>query len=358
MADKIASNNSFVFVGQINFKEDKFMRVFSNDSWEIYNINFSIKTGNSMHFVEAKAFKPKDPTYRINYFINNNGTFETKKIDFASRLEIDGDILSSGLHSSIDKNGEKIRFVSNYDFVKSIENYLRSGEFKGKTFRLRGMMEYDNYVKDGQVKEIERFIVQHIEEMTENIPPKSEGRYKIYLGDDCFNKFGDIGILEGKTLKTVYDKKENKTDYYGFNTKIEISLGNNPEKAYEFLSKHKYYGSNERFNKIGIICEIVNGFEEEEFTEDMLTEEEKMEIELGFSTFEQIKETKGKGIGEKVKKLKRINEMRGFSKPEETVISLKDLSEFKVIKESAPVNLDSEDTFAPFEVSDDDVPFF
>lgn len=357
MANRIENNNTFTIVGKLFFDKEKLYKIHETDTWKINTVRFGVKSGSNTFFLEATGFKPRDPSREIHYF-NSDGT--SGKVSYGARTNIDTSKLGFH-HPTLNVEDGKIKFISDFDFVETISNLFGKSYHEGKQFKLNGKILFDNYIdkNDGCRKEIQKYIVTRIEEVIAPIPenPYSTGVINMYLGDDCLKRFGDVAVLNGKTVMIDGKKKSDGTyNYLGYDVKIEIPLGADPEKADKAFEVYKemYKGKNDRLHKIGLVCDLLNGYPEVEFTEDMLTDVEKDKIELGILTFEDIKADKGFGKGEFQKGFVRIKEVRGFADgSEETALTLADIEP----KQGETVDLFGKEKEDFSAVTNDELPF-
>jgi hypothetical protein len=100
------------------------------------------------------------------------------------------------------------------------------------------------------------------------------------------------------------------------------------------------------YREIGIVCDILDGAQTVELTEDMLTDEQKENLEFGLITMDDIKKELGKPVyGDRITDIVITGLARGFTGgSQETVLEAKDV-------EKVSSELDTEDIF---DIDDDD----
>jgi hypothetical protein len=100
------------------------------------------------------------------------------------------------------------------------------------------------------------------------------------------------------------------------------------------------------YREIGVVCDILDGAQTVELTEDMLTDEQKENLEFGLITMDDIKKELGKPVyGDRITDIVITGLARGFtSGSQETVLEAKDV-------EKVSSELDTEDIF---DIDDDD----
>lgn len=310
MAGKVESGNSFKFIGKVSGNEKSF-REHVGAHYTIASIRLNIECGTNRHFIECVGFKPKDTNKKLKYFYTDRTKGE---VSYVNRMSIETDNLAF-MHPSVKLFDNVSRFVSDYDFVLHLKNLLDTNKFNGiNMFEVSGNIAYENYFdKNGKLVEVAKYRATQFVQVENGTEPVSTGIFNIYLGSDCFEKVGDVGILRGKSVIRNKNKDvDGIAGYDGYDTEIIIPLGDNQPDTVFGIYKKKYVGNDEAMNRIGIFANIINGVEEVEFDESMLTDEEKILIDLGMETLEDLKASKGVGKGNFKREIIRIREAKGY----------------------------------------------
>lgn len=344
--DNISSFNTFCFIGTLSKTDDYYSEYIGKNKSDIVKINFMVKCGRNKHFVESVAFRPKDANKVIHLF-KKDGSRAT--IPFKDRINVDTNELGR-LHNSYSEiEVGKTRFAHSVDFIEKIKSVLSTERYKGRKYKITGSVENEGYTdKNGNQRVITKYIVSHIEEVPMETEDSSTANLKLYLLDKCLTRFDDVAILEGEAVRKTMNGYESAT------MKIELPLGDKADRAFE-MYQTMYRGNSEQLNKAGLKVDVINGTQDVDFTEDMLTDEERDRIELGIDTFETIKATKGTGVGERERKFVRIRDLKGFSEIEETVLTLEDIGLKKVEILRADELPESPSGFSA--IDDDELPF-
>lgn len=344
--DNISSFNSFTFIGTLSKPENYYNEYIGKSKSDIAKINYLIKCGTNKHFVETVAFRPKDGNANI-YLFKKDGSKAT--IPFKDRINVNSDDLGYIHNSYSELETGKTRFAHSVDFIEKTKSLFTTERYKGRKFKISGSVENEKYIdKNGQERVIIKYIANHIEEVPMETEDVSTVNLKLYLLDDCLTRFDDIAILEGQAVKKTMDGYESTT------MRVELPLGDKADRAFE-IYQEMYRGNSAQLNMAGLRVNAINGTQEVEFTEDMLTEDERDRIELGIDSFESIKASKGSGVGERERKFVRIGNLRGFSEIKETVLTLEDIG--LGIKDTIKGDelLESPDEFSA--IDDDELPF-
>lgn len=111
--------------------------------------------------------------------------------------------------------------------------------------------------------------------------------------------------------------------------------------------KKKFYVDGEEFKEYGIVVNMLNGAQKVEITEDMLTEEQKDDLDCGLITMDDIRAELGKSVyGDAVKEWQFVKPAKGFtSGSKETAYTSEDM----IIK------IETEEVEDLFQDEDDDL---
>ena len=369
-------NNTFEFIGKIvPCKEtDKFKpysdKRFNNSDWAKKQIKFNMVCGNNRHFVEASCLYNAAHTDAMTIYTVSKGTTsdsgektkgEKMEIPFKDRTKTaiiekvaefkkfvvdtevpkrrynlekaidkfkDGSITdeqmeSLGIHSIEDcekalEESKKKRheFISEYDFVDFLNKLVHNDKIKDMIFKVSG-------------------------EYTLEYNEKDDVWYRKYAVNRIYRVENDTETKSEMTLGFVFDR--NAVDDENFNTTKKYRVngyvsqylstykksffcpmtltidGNGDEKAQKkadtFKKKFDFADDNEReYREIGLVCNVLDGAQKVELTEDMLTEEQRENLEYGLITMEDIQRELGKDIyGEKITDIVMSSLARGFS---------------------------------------------
>lgn len=228
-------------------------------------------------------------------------------------IESESDV-KVALEKSVKKRHE---FISEWDFVDFVKSLIESGKCKDKKFYIKGNGEYQHSDKNERVYE-------------SYIPNR------IYLADDDAEEYGTA------TIKILYNKDslddmsvEEKGKYYvnGYMMEYESSRKANipvpvtiaipsapsdatdKEKRKVEAIKHKFMVDDDSWKELGVIVKMLNGAQRMEIDLDMLTEEQRDDIELGLITLDDIRaEFGGNVFGERIREYQFNKIARGYSK--------------------------------------------
>lgn len=133
-------------------------------------------------------------------------------------------------------------------------------------------------------------------------------------GDKKLPDISGVAVLNGKQRFYCSDKRYGVKGYFATDVSFEIPGIN---KNYGIKNKLSKSFDDVSWKSIRLNLNIIDGAEEVELTEDMLTEDQLIDIECGATTLEEIKaDMNGKIYGERVRKY-TFRELTNKSKGEE-----------------------------------------
>ena len=116
--------------------------------------------------------------------------------------------------------------------------------------------------------------------------------------------------------------------------------------------KHKFMVDDDTYKEYGAIVNMLNGAQKTEITEDMLTDEQRKDLDLGIITMDDIRaEIGGNVYGDRIREYQLVKPARGFTKGRQDTVWTDEDMIIKPIEEAIP---DSEDLFEDEVVDDDD----
>ena len=117
--------------------------------------------------------------------------------------------------------------------------------------------------------------------------------------------------------------------------------------------KHKFMVDDDTYKEYGAIVNMLNGAQKTEITEDMLTDEQREDLDLGIITMDDIRaEIGGNVYGDRIREYQLVKPARGFTKGRQDTVWTDEDMVIKAIEETVP---DSEDLFDEEAVDDDDI---
>lgn len=230
-------------------------------------------------------------------------------------------------------------FITKWDYAEFIKKVIDSGKYSDAKFFIRGNGEY-SYSENN-------------ERVYESYVPT-----RIYLAADDAeeNSTATVNILfNSESLDTMSADEKKKYYVNGWMMEYDNSRrGNIPvpvtvtiplpgedadQKAKRRVEslKHKFAVDDESIKEYGVVVNMLNGAQKTEITEDMLTDEQRDDLECGLITMDDIRaELGGSVYGERIREYEFVKPARGFTKGrQDTVYTAEDMV-IRPIEETLP----------------------
>ena len=369
-------NSTFEFIGKLAAckESDKFKpygtTAFPNSDWGKKSIKFNMVCGTNRHLVECSDLvNVESPESMTIYTFSKGGkndageTVKGEKMEVAFKDRLKPSIVEQvanfkkwvidtelpkrrdQLRLAIDKfkdgtitdeqmqgigvtsisdceaklkasENKKNEYISAYDFIDKLNELVTDPTTKDMLFKVVGNYELDYSEKDG--KWYKHFAVQRVYRVPDDAEVQSHATFGVVFGKDCVDEsaFEDIGKYRVEGYIPQYLNKYKKT----FFAPITISIdGNGDEKdkkrAKACVKKFEFPdGYDGEYRELGVTCDVLDGAQKIELTEDMLTEEQRENIEFGLCTMEDILKEQGKDLyGDRVVDIVMVKLARGFT---------------------------------------------
>ena len=235
-------------------------------------------------------------------------------------------------------------FISEYDFVDFLNKLINSDKIKDMTFRATG--DYALEYSEKNDTWYRKFVLTRLYRTDEE--PKSQATFGLTFGREAIddNDFDDTKKIHINGFLSTYLNTYKKNCFCPITLTLD---GNGDEKAEKkalaFKKKFMFPDTCDcDYREIGLVCNVLDGAQKVELTEDMLTDEQKENLEFGLITMDEIRKELGKDIyGERVTDIVIDSLCRGFSGgAKDTAYSDKDFGKPRI--ETADTD-DEEDIF-------------
>lgn len=229
---------------------------------------------------------------------------ELKELEIESKEE-----LATALEKS---NKKRHEFISEWDFAEFIKKVIDSGKYNDALFHIRGNGDYSYSDEKQQV--YESYIPTRIYLAAENAEPYSTATFNILFNKDSLD---DMSVEEkGKYYVNGYvmEYDRNRKSNIPVPTTITIPVNTDDEKAKKLTEriKHKFIVEDDTYKEYGVIVNMLNGAQKTEITEDMLSDEEKEDLECGLITMDDIRKDLGGNVyGERIKEYQFVKPAKG-----------------------------------------------
>lgn len=271
----------------------------------------------------------------------------------------DEELKSVGLESKDDvttalekSNKKRHEFISEWDYIDFIKKVIGSEKYKDKLFFIRGNGEYQ--YSDNQQKVYESYIPTRIYLAADDAEPSSTATINIIFNSESLDEMSveEKGKYYVNGHMMEYD--QNRKANIPVPVTIVIPVPEDDEKGKKKAEafKHKFMVDDDTYKEYGAIVNMLNGAQKTEITEDMLTDEQREDLDLGIITMDDIRaEIGGNVYGDRIREYQLVKPARRFTKGRQDTVWTDEDMIIKPIEEAIP---DSEDLFEDEVVDDDD----
>lgn len=272
----------------------------------------------------------------------------------------DEELKSVGLESKDDvttalekSNKKRHEFISEMDYIDFIKKVIDSEKYKDKLFFIRGNGEYQ--YSDSQQKVYESYIPTRIYLAADDAEPSSTATINIIFNSESLD---EMSVEEkGKYYVNghMMEYNQNRKANIPVPVTIVIPVPEDDEKGKKKAEafKHKFVVDDDTYKEYGAIVNMLNGAQKTEITEDMLTDEQREDLDLGIITMDDIRaEIGGNVYGDRIREYQLVKPARGFTKGRQDTVWTDEDMIIKPIEEAIP---DSEGLFEDEVVDDDDI---
>lgn len=259
-------------------------------------LNLIVKCGEDTFFPSVGGYMG-NIIYSLSKADNSSITFPASK-----RNEFLSQVADFKKYVFVDKANEvRYEFTTEYDLALCVHQMLQDEKYKDTIFKVSGEVEYSTYTSDGIEKTFKNYKVTRIYAVASDSEQQAIITTDFYVAEDCF----DESKVESDSLLTilgyvpVYDSNKKKLcgdGTRGYFEKYEFDLSTDEakrEKQIEAL-KRKFAPNTENgegyLSMTGLHVKLINRTDSVEFDESQLSEDELLDVELGITTMEELKE--------------------------------------------------------------------
>lgn len=269
-----------------------------------------------------------------------------------AELEVESEAdVKTALEKSIKKRHE---FISEWDFVDFIKKVIESGKYSDKKFYIKGNGNYQYSDKNERV--YESYVPTRIYLADDNAEEYCTATINVIFNRDSVD---DMSVEEkGKYYINGYMMQYDSNRKGNIPCPVTVTIPVAPEDASDKdkkkveAIKRKFVVEDESWKELGVVVKMLNGAQKTEITDDMLTDEQKEDLECGLITLDDIRADLGGSVyGDRVQEYQFDKIARGFTKGRNDTVYTDDDMVIKPIENELPDGV--EDLFDD-ENSDDD----
>lgn len=227
---------------------------------------------------------------------------QLKEVGLLSADEID--------RAYADSQKKHHEFIYEGDYIDFIKKVVESDKYKNKKFLIRGTGNYTYSDKNERV--YETYIPNRIYLAADDAEEKSIATITLLFSADSLD---EMSVEEkGKYYVNGWSMEYDSNRKNNIPVPTTITIPTTDEK-WAKAAKRKFVNDGDTLKEYGVEVNMLNGAQKMEITEDMLTEEQKEDLEAGFITMEDIiKEAGGSVYGERVREYQLVKPAKGYTK--------------------------------------------
>ena len=298
---------------------------------------FDLEKPNRRYKLEKAAEKIKEGTSLTDE--------ELRELGVESEADVKGELEKS--------NKKKHEFISEWDFVEFIKKVIDSGKYNDKKFFIRGNANYS--YSDKNQKVYENYVPQRIYLADDDAEEYSTATIKMIYGADAVDEMSaeEKGkyYVSGYMMEYDNNRKANIPVPVVVTIPVALTDASDKDKKKVEAIKRKFIVEDDAFKELGIEVNMLNGAQKVEITEDMLTDEQKDDLECGLITLDDIRADLGGSVyGDRVQEYQFSKIARGFTKGRNDTVYTEEDMVIKPIEEKLPEGTDD-----LFDTDDDEI---
>ena len=246
---------------------------------------------------------------------------ELKDLDIEDESEVNQELEMS--------KKRRHEFISGWDYIDYIFKLIDSGKYKDKKFFIRGNGEYQYSDKNQRV--YESYIPNRIYLAADDAEESSTATINVLFNSESLDEMSveEKGKYFVNGYMMEYDGNRKSNIPVPVTITIPVPTDNADEKAKKRIEaiKHKFMVEDDSFKEYGAVVNMLNGAQKLEITEDMLTDEQREDLDCGLITMDDIRaELGGSVYGERIREYQFLKPAKGFTKGrQDTVYTADDM---------------------------------
>ena len=213
----------------------------------------------------------------------------------------------------------RYEFIDVEDFTEALKNWFaKDPNIENGKWVITGERTMRPYVKDGKKEWATSYTIHKIQKAYDNSEESATVSDKLLFTDESIVETAKGLTITGYSIIYMGKDKETKEKLPNEYCPISFTVSTSDEKKCKGIKKRfEIEEGSEEVKQMGVVLNILNGAEKVEFTEDMLTDADKENIEWGLTTFEEIQKERS-AYGESRQGFEFAKLGKGYSTYEET----------------------------------------
>lgn len=239
------------------------------------------------------------------------------------------------------ENSKKKRheFITKWDYAEFIKKVIDSGKYSDAKFFIRGNGEYSYSENNERV--YESYVPTRIYLAADDSEESSTATVNILFNSESLDTMSADEKKKYYVNGWMMEYDNNRRGNIPVPVTITIPLPSEDtdQKAKRRIEslKHKFTVDDESIKEYGVVVNMLNGAQKTEITEDMLTDEQRDDLDCGLITMDDIRAELGSSVyGERIREYEFVKPAGGFTKGrQETVYTAEDMV-IRPIEETLP----------------------
>jgi len=284
---------------------------------------FDLEKPNRRYKLEKAAEKVKEGTSLTDEELRELG------------IESEADI-----NDALDKSNKKRHeFISEWDFAEFIKKVIDSGKYSDKKFYIKGNANYSYSDNKNQV--YESYVPQRIYLADDDSDEYSTATIKMIFNTDSLDEMSveEKGKYYVNGYMFEYDSNRKSNIPVPVTLTIPVVANDADDKTKKKVNaiKHKFMVDDDTYKELGVEVNMLNGAQKVEITDDMLTDEQKEDLDCGLITLDDIRADLGGSVyGDRVQEYQFKKIVRGYTKGRVDTVYTEDDMVIKPLEEKLP----------------------
>ena len=288
---------------------------------------FDLEKPNRRYKLEKAAEKVKEGTSLTDEELRELG------------IESEADI-----NDALDKSNKKRHeFISEWDFTEFIKKVIDSGKYSDKKFYIKGNANYS--YSDNKKQVYESYVPQRIYLADNDADEYSTATIKMIFNADSLDEMSveEKGKYYVSGYMFEYDSNRKSNIPVPVTLTIPVAADDADDKTKKKVNaiKHKFMVDDDTYKELGVEVNMLNGAQKVEITDDMLTDEQKEDLDCGLITLDDIRPPRkndlgGSVYGDRVQEYQFKKIARGYTKGRVDTVYTEDDMVIKPLEEKLP----------------------
>ena len=197
-------------------------------------------------------------------------------------------------------NSKRKLFLTEYDFCEYLAKLVQSDKYKDCLFKIKG--NYDVSYNADKKQFYTNYHVSSVVLANKDAAPETTMKVDFFFASDAWDDsvYDETGKIILNGWVQYYDANLKKNGFKDF----AVIVRETNEKKLNALSR-KFNCEDDEIKQIGLTLSVIEGAQRVELTEDMLSDEEREDLECGLIDWDELKKAYGNTlVGDRLSELR------------------------------------------------------